>query len=129
MDKETNIQELKDKVKEFCELREWDQFHNPKDLSITITTEAAELLEIFRYKNEKEIEEIMNGANRVKVEDEVADILFSLLRFVQKNGIDITTALNNKMEKSNKNTQSKRQRGVIKNIMSIKRRGGPRVRP
>jgi NTP pyrophosphatase (non-canonical NTP hydrolase) len=101
MDKETNIQELKDKVKEFCELRDWDQFHNPKDLSITITTEATELLEIFRYKNEKEIEEIMTGAKRENVEDEVADVLFSLLRFVQKNDIDISTALHNKMEKSN----------------------------
>jgi NTP pyrophosphatase (non-canonical NTP hydrolase) len=111
MDKETNIQELKDKVKEFCELREWDQFHNPKDLSISITIEAAELLEIFRLKNEKEIKEIMNGSGRENVEDEVADILFNLLRFAQKNGIDITTALHNKMEKSNKKYPIEKAKG------------------
>ena len=49
MDSRTNVQELKDIVKDFCERRDWDKYHNAKDLSIGISTEAAELLEIFRH--------------------------------------------------------------------------------
>ena len=57
MDHETNIQALKEKVKLFCEERDWDQYHNAKDLAIGIITESSELLEHFRFKSEKEIEE------------------------------------------------------------------------
>lgn len=102
LDNKSTIEELKDVVKSFCEDREWDQFHNQKDLSIMIITEAAELLEIFRYKDEKQMQEIMNGKKRIAVEEEVADILFGLLRFAQMNNIDLSTALFDKVEKNNK---------------------------
>ena len=54
MDDKTNISQLKEKIKKFCQDRDWDQFHNPKDLAIGIITEAAELLDHFRWKSEKE---------------------------------------------------------------------------
>lgn len=101
LDNKSTIEELKDVVKSFCEDREWDQFHNQKDLSIMIITEAAELLEIFRYKDEKQMQEIMDGKKRIAVEEEVADILFGLLRFAQMNNIDLATALYDKVEKNN----------------------------
>lgn len=101
-DNKSTIEELKTVVKNFCEDREWDQFHNPKDLSIMIITEASELLEIFRYKDEEQMKEIMNGKKRIAVEEEVADILFGLLRFAQMNNIDLSTALLDKVEKNNK---------------------------
>lgn len=101
-DSQTNINELKKIVQKFCEDREWNQFHNPKDLSIMISTESAELLEIFRYKNEEQLKEIMNGNKRSDVEDELADVLFGVLRFAQMNDIDLSTALVNKIEKSEK---------------------------
>lgn len=51
-DDTTTIQELKDIIQKYCEARDWDQFHSPKDLAIGVVTEAAELLEPFRFKNE-----------------------------------------------------------------------------
>jgi len=57
-DSSTTIKDLKDTVKKFCEDRDWDQFHNPKDLAIGIVTEASELLEIFRWKSLSEVEEM-----------------------------------------------------------------------
>lgn len=101
MDKETKIIELKNKVTQFCEERDWDQFHNPKDLAINIITEASELLEIFRYKNLEEVEEIMHSSKKEHVEEEIADVFFSLLRFADKNDIDLTKALLSKIEKNN----------------------------
>ena len=101
-DNESNLNELKKIVQKFCEDRDWDQFHNPKELSIMLSTESAELLEIFRYKNDEQIREIMNSPKREDVEDEVADVLFGVLRIAQMNDIDLSTALVRKVEKSSK---------------------------
>lgn len=88
-------------IQQFCEEREWDQFHNPKDLAIGISTEANELLEIFRFKSEADVLSIMdNNKKKVEIEDELADILFFLFRFAQMNNIDLYNALSNKIEKS-----------------------------
>ena len=46
------VQELMKMVRDFCEARDWDQYHNPKDLAIGISTEANELLDIFRFKSD-----------------------------------------------------------------------------
>lgn len=113
-DNQTKINELKQIVQKFCEERDWDQFHNQKDLSIMISTESAELLEIFRYKNEEQIKEIMQGNKREDVEDELADVLFGVLRFAQMNNIDLSTALANKIEKTNKKYPAEIVRGKNK---------------
>ena len=64
MDSELTIEELKQRVKKFCEDRDWDQFHGAKDLAIGIITEAGELLENFRFKSEQEIEAMKEDFNR-----------------------------------------------------------------
>ena len=82
----TTVKELKDKVQKFCEERDWNQFHNPKDLAIGVSTEASELLDIFRFKRDADIKEIMSDSSkRQKVGDELADVLYFLLRFAQMN--------------------------------------------
>lgn len=58
MDEKKTIDELKQRVQCFCEEREWDQFHNPKDLAIGISREANELLDVFCFKSEEQIEQI-----------------------------------------------------------------------
>lgn len=52
---EATVQSLMEKVKNFCEEREWDQFHNPKDLAIGISTEANEILDIIRFQSEQQM--------------------------------------------------------------------------
>lgn len=95
------VNELIDKVKAFCEERDWDQFHNPKDLAIGISTEANELLDIFRFKSMDDIDEIMsNKEKREHVEEELADVFFFVLRFAQMNHIDLKDALEMKIEKN-----------------------------
>ena len=94
-----SINELQEEVKKFCEDRDWAQFHNPKDLAIGISTEANELLDIFRFKSEKEIIENFEKY-RGHIEEEIADVLFFVLRFAQMNGIDLTNSLENKMYKN-----------------------------
>ena len=99
MDKFTNIEQLKEVIRSFCNERDWDQFHPPKDLAIGISTEAAELLELFRFKSDQEILQRMKEKDFLKkVEHELADIFFFVLRFSQKNNIDLVESLNQKIE-------------------------------
>lgn len=99
MDDETTIEDLKYIVKEFCEDRDWSQYHNPKDLAIGISTEANELLEIFRFKSESEIKDLLkNSKKRTQIEDELADVFFFILRFAQMNDIDLETTLKRKVK-------------------------------
>lgn len=100
MDKETTIEELKLLIQKFMDDRDWRKFHNPKDLSITIVTEASELLELFRFKSDEEINELFESERRVEIEDEVSDVLMNILRFADLNNIDLSTALKRKIEKS-----------------------------
>ena len=81
MDGKTSIQELKGKIKKFCEDREWDQYHNAKELVIGIITESSELLHHFRFKSEKEVDEMFQDEKKKQeISQEMADVLFFLLR-------------------------------------------------
>jgi len=101
MDSSGSIVQLQEAVREFCERRDWDQFHNPKDLAIGIATEAGELLSLFRFLNEAEsLSVLVDGRKREQVEDELADVLFFVLRFAQKAGIDLAACLTRKLAKN-----------------------------
>jgi NTP pyrophosphatase (non-canonical NTP hydrolase) len=101
MDSEKNIQELKNKIKKFCEARDWDQYHNPKDLSIGIITESSELLEHFRFKSEDEACAFLDDkVKKNEISEELADILFFVLRLSQKYEIDLSESLDKKLKKN-----------------------------
>ena len=99
MENPTELQKLSIQIKNFCEDRDWNQFHTPKDLAIGISTEAAELLELFRFKSDEEVSGLFNEpAFRVKVEQELADIFFFLLRFAERSNVDLLAACDSKMK-------------------------------
>jgi NTP pyrophosphatase (non-canonical NTP hydrolase) len=89
---------LKERVAAFCAERDWDRFHGARDLAIGIVTEAAELLELFRFRSDHEIEEMLaDPARRRRVEEETADVLFFVVRLAQRYGIDLATAFEAKL--------------------------------
>lgn len=92
-DKETTLEILKNEVREFSEKRDWGQFHNPKELAIGISTEANELLQIFRFKSEEDMRKMMKSEKREEVEEELADVLYFVLRFAQMNNVDLSSAV------------------------------------
>lgn len=96
-----NIQSLQEIVKSFCEARDWDQFHSPKDLAIGITTEASELLELFRFKSNEEVKLLLTDPIfQEKLSDEAADVFFFLLRICQMNDIDLEQGFKKKLAKN-----------------------------
>lgn len=107
-----SIEHLMLKVKEFCEAREWDQFHGPKDLAIGVSTEAAELLEHFRFQTDEQALALLNDPHvREEIEDEIADVLFFLLRFSQRFDVDLAKALLRKIEKSERKYPVEKAKG------------------
>lgn len=96
-DKITNINELKNKVAEFIKERDWKQFHSPKNLSMSIAIEAAELMEKFQWcDTEKSKEEVKKNKNEIS--HEIADIASYLLSFCYFYDIDLSKAIEQKIE-------------------------------
>ncbi len=115
MDDKVTIKELKEKIRVFCEERNWDQFHNAKDLAIGIVTEAAELLDHFRFKSKEETEVIMEDLEKnAKIAEELADTLYFVLRISQKYGIDLSEAFNKKMLKNEEKYPVEKAKGSNK---------------
>lgn len=101
MDDITTINQLKDIVQKFCEDRDWDQFHPPKDLAIGISTEASELLALFRFKSEKQIRDMLaNEEKRRMIGEELADVLYFIIRFAQMNEFDLSEEFSKKLKKN-----------------------------
>lgn len=93
-----SISELTAQIRSFCEARDWDRFHGPKDLAIGLSTECNELLAQFRFLSEEEArEKLERASSRREIEDEVGDTMFFLLRFCQRCGIDPGAALHAKL--------------------------------
>lgn len=98
-DQVTTIEQLKEAVRTFVDERDWNQFHTPKNLSMNVAIEAAELMELFLWiSSEKSHEEV--GKRRENVERECADILIALLAFANATNIDLTAVFNRKLQET-----------------------------
>jgi NTP pyrophosphatase (non-canonical NTP hydrolase) len=89
----SSIQDITDFLVAFRNERDWQQFHNAKDLAIALNIEAAELLEIYLWKSAEE-------ANELKVKDELADVLVYALLMAHGYGFDVEEIIKEKMKKN-----------------------------
>ncbi|AUZ84087.1 nucleotide pyrophosphohydrolase [Methylophaga nitratireducenticrescens] len=85
---------------EFRRERDWEQFHNPKDIAISLSIEAAELLEWFQWRNMTEIKQMLETDKREALEDEIADVAVYLSYLCHDLNIDIEQAIQRKMQKN-----------------------------
>ena len=96
-----NFDELLDRVIRFRDDRDWKQFHHPKDLAISITLEAAELLEHFQWKDREEVARDLDDPERKQaLGEEMADVLILLLSASDAVGVDLYEATLSKIEKN-----------------------------
>jgi NTP pyrophosphatase (non-canonical NTP hydrolase) len=88
-------------VRTFRDERDWAQFHNPKDLAVSVAIEAAELLEHFQWKSPEEVRRhLEDPAVRAEVSDELADVLILLVSCADSLGVDLLDAAFAKLEKN-----------------------------
>jgi NTP pyrophosphatase (non-canonical NTP hydrolase) len=94
----TKVEDLAKRIIDFRNARNWKQFHNPKDLALSLVLEATEVMEHFQWKNAKEMEEHLKN-NKGEVADEMADTLYWLLLMSYDFDIDLLDALDKKLNK------------------------------
>jgi NTP pyrophosphatase (non-canonical NTP hydrolase) len=95
------MDELVRAVLAFRDDRDWKQFHNPKDLAISIMLEAAELLEHFQWKHAGEVEALLaKEENRRKLGEEMADVLILLVSLADAVGVDLLQAASAKLREN-----------------------------
>jgi NTP pyrophosphatase (non-canonical NTP hydrolase) len=112
---EASLEELKNEIRQFCEERDWDKYHAPKELATGMVIEAAELLDNFRAMSEKDQFEAMADPKRAKkIRDELADTFYWILRFSQKYDINLSEALRSKMEQNKAKYPVEKARGSRK---------------
>lgn len=91
-----DLDEIKEKLRQFAQARDWNQFHSPKNLSMALAGEAGELLELFQWLTEEQSKNLTREQHKA-VEEEVADVFLYLLRLADRLGVDLLEAANNKM--------------------------------
>ncbi len=93
-----DIKEIQKRLREFAEERNWEQSHSPKNLTMALCAEAAELLELFQWLTEEQSREIADSeGDMARVGEEVADVFIYLARLADKLGIDIEKEVFKKM--------------------------------
>ena len=93
------MDELQKLIVTFRDERDWKQFHNPKDLAISLVLEASELMEHFQWKNESEIKQHL-ADHKNEVSEELADVLYWVLLIANDLEIPLESALKSKMIKN-----------------------------
>lgn len=105
-----DLAELKRRLRTFVAERDWDQFHSPKNLSMALSVEAAELVEIFQWLTEAE-SAVLDSDRRARVEAELADILVYLVRIADRLDVDLLQAATRKLEDNARKYPAERVRG------------------
>lgn len=100
-------EEIIDELIKFRNERDWEQFHNPKDLALAINIEAGELLELFLWKNAED-------ANKEKVKEELADIFSFAFLLADKYGFDVKQIILDKIKENSEKYPVSKAKGTAK---------------
>jgi NTP pyrophosphatase (non-canonical NTP hydrolase) len=95
----SDIKRLTNQIKKFRDERDWMQFHNHKDMALSLTLEAAEVLEHFQWKSAKEVE-AYGKAHKDEIAEELADVSAYLFELSDNLGIDLALAIKKKLKKN-----------------------------
>ena len=109
------MSELKDTIKKllkFRDQRDWEQFHNSKDLALAISIEASELLELFLWKDSDDV-------NEEKLKEELADILSFCFYLAHKHDLDINEIIADKIDKNNNKYPVEKAKGTAKKYTEL----------
>ena len=111
-DENATVRELKQLIEEFVAERDWSQFHTPKNLSMAISIEASELMDLFKWHDSEVSSELMVDKDvRHAAAEELADVMILCLAFANRNGIDVDDAIRAKVVKNHQKYPVERFKG------------------
>ena len=108
----SEIKRITEALIKFRNDRDWEQFHNPKDLALAISIESAELLELFLWKKAEE-------ANSDKVKEELADIFSFAFLLAEKYGYDVSEIILEKIKKNDLKYPIEKAKGTAKKYTDL----------
>lgn len=114
----TDFNDLKLRLREFAKARDWDQFHSPKNLSMALSAEVAEILEHFQWLTEEQSKTLPKDKLE-EVETELADTLIYLIRLADKLDIDLLKAAQSKIEVNEQKYPVDKARGNAKKYTEL----------
>lgn len=110
-----DIQILIDALVKFRDARQWEQFHNTKDLALAISIEAAELNELFLWKTTEESEKV----DHAKLKEELADVFAYALLLAGKHGLDVKEIVLDKIKKNGEKYPVEKSKGTAKKYTEL----------
>ena len=105
-----DIKGIIEKIKKFRDERDWMQFHDPKNMAVSIILEASELLEHFQWKTTEEVEQYIKG-HKEEIQDEIADIALYLFELADNLGIDLIKNMEKKLKKNEQRYPAEKAKG------------------
>ena len=114
----TELERLRDQLRDFAAARDWDQFHSPKNLAMALSAEAGELLEVFQWLTEEQSRRLTPEA-QAAASEEIADVLLYLIRLGDKLGIEPIAAARRKMAANAEKYPADKARGTAKKYTEL----------
>jgi NTP pyrophosphatase (non-canonical NTP hydrolase) len=112
-----DVPRIQEELRRFAHERDWERFHNPKNLAMALSAEAGELIEIFQWMSEEESRAA--GADpelRRSISEEIADIAIYLIRLSDVLGVDLAAAIDDKIDSNSRRYTVERSRGRSQKI-------------
>ncbi len=115
---DSTLNDLKHRLRDFAQARDWDQFHSPKNLSMALSAEVAEIIEHFQWLTEEQSKNLPKDKLE-EVETELADTLIYLIRLADKLDIDLLKAATSKIELNEQKYPVDKSRGNAKKYTEL----------
>jgi NTP pyrophosphatase (non-canonical NTP hydrolase) len=114
----SEIKQLVQRIVEFREARDWKQFHNPKDLALSLVLESTEVLEHFQWRNGIELKEYIEK-NKSEIGEELADVFYWILLMAHDLNIDLVSVFQKKMDANEKKYSVEKAKGNHKKYSEL----------
>ena len=115
---EIALTRLRDRLRDFASVRDWNQFHSPKNLAIALSVEASELLEHFLWISDQDSLTMPPDKLRA-IKDEVADVFLYLIRLADLLNVDMVQAANEKVDANSRKYPVEKSRGTAKKYTEL----------
>ena len=109
----SEMESLRDQLRDFSAARDWEQFHSPKNLAMALAAESGELLEVFQWLTEEQSRNLEPRAHAA-AREEIADVLLFLIRLADRLGIDPIVAARDKLALNARKYPVEKARGTAK---------------
>lgn len=114
-----DLEQLRQQVADFALERDWDQFHSVRNLILAMVGEVGEVAEIVQWVGDDGMEDLLSSDGRIRLAQELSDVLIYLVRIADKSGINLAEAVTRKLAENNEKYPSEKARGNSKKYTEL----------